>query len=72
MNQAHERRAARHPQRATDGAPSLQVRSIYADDLVSGVGGASQALLERKKGANAEKGKGKFTEDEVAAMQNVD
>ena len=48
------------------------MRSIYADDLVSGVGGASQALLERKKGANAEKGKGKFTEDEVAAMQNVD
>lgn len=31
-----------------------------------------KALLDRKKGANAEKGKGKFTEDEVAAMQNVD
>jgi hypothetical protein len=36
------------------------------------VADALQALLDRKKGANAEKGKGKFTEDEVAAMQNVD
>mmetsp|Transcript_23936 Transcript_23936/g.32923 ORF Transcript_23936/g.32923 Transcript_23936/m.32923 type:complete len:146 (+) Transcript_23936:56-493(+) len=31
-----------------------------------------KALLERKKGANAEKGKGKFTEEEVKAMQDVD
>ena len=32
-----------------------------------------KALLERKKaGKAAEKGKGKFTESEVAAMQNVD
>merc|ERR1712046_296486 len=29
-------------------------------------------LLDRKKGANAEKGKGKFTEAEVQAMQDVD
>jgi len=32
-----------------------------------------KSLLERKKGAaGAEKGKGKFTEDEVKAMQDVD
>lgn len=32
-----------------------------------------KALLERKKGAaGAEKGKGKFTEQEVQAMQDVD
>jgi large subunit ribosomal protein L26e len=31
-----------------------------------------QALLERKMGKGAEKGKGKFTEDEVKAMQDVD
>ena len=31
-----------------------------------------QALLERKKGANADKGKGKFTAEEVQAMQDVD
>ncbi|KAK3264622.1 60S ribosomal protein L26 [Cymbomonas tetramitiformis] len=29
-------------------------------------------LLERKKGSNAEKGKGKFSEEEVKAMQDVD
>merc|ERR1711907_745263 len=29
-------------------------------------------LLERKKGAKSEKGKGKFTEAEVQAMQDVD
>ena len=32
----------------------------------------SKALLERKMGNGAEKGKGKFTEDEVKAMQDVD
>ena len=31
-----------------------------------------KALLERKMGNGAEKGKGKFTEDEVKAMQDVD
>lgn len=31
-----------------------------------------KALLERKKGGKAEKGKGKFTEQEVQAMANVD
>eukprot|EP00239_Pterosperma_sp_CCMP1384_P004412 CAMPEP_0197844450 /NCGR_PEP_ID=MMETSP1438-20131217/1427_1 /TAXON_ID=1461541 /ORGANISM="Pterosperma sp., Strain CCMP1384" /LENGTH=145 /DNA_ID=CAMNT_0043455231 /DNA_START=68 /DNA_END=505 /DNA_ORIENTATION=- len=31
-----------------------------------------KALLERKKGASTEKGKGKFTEEEVQAMQDVD
>lgn len=31
-----------------------------------------QALLERKKGNKAEKGKGKFTEAEVQAMAEVD
>ena len=32
-----------------------------------------KSLLERKKGAaGAEKGKGKFTEQEVQAMQDVD
>ena len=31
-----------------------------------------KALLERKKGANADKGKGKFTAEEVQAMQDVD
>merc|ERR1712224_892409 len=29
-------------------------------------------LLDRKKGSNSEKGKGKFTEAEVQAMQDVD
>ena len=31
-----------------------------------------KALLERKKGAKGDKGKGKFTEQEVQAMQDVD
>ena len=31
-----------------------------------------KALLERKQGAKADKGKGKFTEQEVQAMANVD
>lgn len=31
-----------------------------------------KALLERKLGKGTEKGKGKFTEDEVKAMQDVD
>ena len=31
-----------------------------------------KALLDRKLGKGAEKGKGKFSEDEVAAMQDVD
>merc|ERR1712226_450548 len=31
-----------------------------------------KALLERKKGASTEKGKGKFTEEEIKAMQDVD
>ena len=31
-----------------------------------------KALLERKMGNGAEKGKGKFTENEVKAMQDVD
>merc|ERR1712227_1030198 len=31
-----------------------------------------KALLERKKGSKEEKGKGKFTEEEVQAMQDVD
>ena len=31
-----------------------------------------KALLERKMGNGVEKGKGKFTEDEVKAMQDVD
>lgn len=31
-----------------------------------------KALLDRKLGKGAEKGKGKFSEDEVAAIQDVD
>ena len=31
-----------------------------------------KALLDRKLGKGAEKGKGEFSEDEVAAMQDVD
>lgn len=45
---------------------------FLAERLPRDLPSPTQALLERKKGSKAEKGKGKFTEAEVQAMSQVD
>jgi hypothetical protein len=49
------------------------VSSISLTPIMFGSSHVLRALLERKKGSkSAEKGKGKFTEAEVEAMQSMD
>merc|ERR1711933_534581 len=58
--------------RAKYNVRSVPIRKDDEVQVVRGTFKNREGLLDRKKGSKEEKGKGKFTEAEVQAMQDVD